>query len=274
MPSTDTTEAWDTALVTGASSGLGEAFAHALAPRVKRLILAARREDRLVQVRGDLFARHPSLEDVEIHRVDLTRADERADFFARTAPRTDFLVNNAGMGDYGTLESADWGKIAAMMELNMAALTHGMHAVLPGMLQRGRGAIVNVSSLAGETFVPDFAVYAASKAYVTRLSEAVRLEVVRRGVRVVAVCPGPVHTEFGSIARRETERKKDPMFYGFIYTTPEKVASDALRAVGRGRAVVFPSWKVALVAQCIRALPLPLKRLVLARRPRQSTPIS
>jgi uncharacterized protein len=189
-------ERW-TAMVTGASSGLGEAFARALAPRVRRLVLVARREDRLVQLRAELVAAHANLEEVRVCRADLADASDRERLAAGACGEIDLLVNNAGLGDYGDFAGSDWERNRAMIEVNVVALTRLAHAVVPGMRRRGRGAILNVSSLAGEVFIPDFAVYAATKAYVTRFSEGLRLEVRSDGIAVVAVCPGPVRTEFG-----------------------------------------------------------------------------
>jgi short-subunit dehydrogenase len=158
-----------------------------------------------------------------------------------------------------------------MIEVNMTAVTRLAHAVLPGMRRRRRGGIINVSSLAGEIFMPDFAVYAATKAYVTRLSEALRLEVREDGVTVVAVCPGPVRTEFGQVARRDGRTKRDLPLYGRIYGRPERVVAEALAAFEAGRARVFPGWPVRLVAAGIRFLPTWAGRLVLGRRPRRSS---
>lgn len=245
-----------TAMVTGASSGLGEAFARALAPRVTRLVLVARREDRLLMLRAELMAAHTTLEEVRVCRVDLADAVERERFAVTECGAIDLLVNNAGLGDYGDFSGSNWARNAAMIEVNMTAVTRLAHAVVPGMRQRRRGGIINVSSLAGEIFIPDFAVYAATKAYVTRFSEALRLEVREDGIAVVAVCPGPVRTEFGEVARRAGRDKNDLPLYGLLYARPEQVVGEALAALESGRARVFPSWRVRLVAAGIRVLPL------------------
>lgn len=265
-------EQW-TAMVTGASSGLGEAFARALAPRVKRLVLVARREDRLLLLRAELMAAHANLEEVRVCRVDLADPTEREHLAATEAGTIDLLVNNAGLGDYGDFAGSDWARNQAMLEVNMTAVTRLAHAVLPGMRQRKRGGIINLSSLAGEIFMPDFAVYAATKAYVTRFSEALRLEVREDGIAVVAVCPGPVRTEFGAVARRGGLTKKDMPFYGAIYARPEQVVADALAALATGKARVFPSWPVRSLAAALRMLPLWAERLILGRRPRKSSGI-
>lgn len=258
-------------MVTGASSGLGEAFARALAPRVRRLVLVARREDRLVMLRAELMAAHANLEEVRVCRADLGERADRERLAASECGEVDLLVNNAGLGDYGDFAGSDWARTQAMIDVNMTALTRMAHAVLPGMRRRRRGGLINVSSLAGEIFIPDFAVYAATKAYVTRFSEALRLEVREDGVTVVAVCPGPVHTEFGQVARRGGRAKRDLPLYGSIYERPERVVSEALSAFEGGRARVFPGWPVRLVAAGIGLLPAWAGRLVLGRRPRRSS---
>jgi short-subunit dehydrogenase len=263
-------ETW-TAMVTGASSGLGEAYARALAPKVRRLVLVARREDRLVLLRAELVAAHATLEEVRICRADLADAADRDRLADGACREIDLLVNNAGLGDYGDFAGSDWERNRAMIEVNVTALTRLAHAVVPGMRRRGRGAILNVSSLAGEVFIPDFAVYAATKAYVTRFSEGLRLEVRGDGIAVVAVCPGPVRTEFGEVARRAGQKKSDLPLYSLIYARPEQVVEESLAALVSGRARVFPSWRVKLVAAGLRLLPLWADRLILGRRPRKSS---
>ena len=258
-----------TVMVTGASSGLGEAFARALAPRVRKLILVARREDRLVELRAELMAAHGTLEEVRVCRVDLSDVHERERLVEEEAGSVDVLVNNAGLGDYGDFSGSEWTRTSAMLEVNIAAVTRLAHGVLPGMRARGAGVILNVSSLAGEIFIPDFAVYAASKAYVTRFSEALRIEVRGDGVRVVAVCPGPVRTEFGAVARRGGHGRSERPLYRLLYATPEEVVAAALAAVEAGRAQVFPTWRVAWLAAGLQWLPAWGRRLALSRRPRR-----
>jgi short-subunit dehydrogenase len=161
------------ALVTGASSGLGEEFALQLAPRVKHLVLVARRESLLRDLAERIRARHPQV-DVALLAVDLTApgaCDRLAETLGDHGLLPDLLVNNAGMGDYGEFASAEWPRIESMLRLNVEALTHLIHALLPGMIRGGGGAIINVSSIAGLIPLPDFAVYAATKAYVTSVGQ-------------------------------------------------------------------------------------------------------
>jgi len=123
-------ESW-TAMVTGASSGLGEAFARALAPRVRRLVLVARRDDRLVRVRAEMMAAHATLEEVRVCRVDLGDAGERDRLAASECGEIDLLVNNAGLGDCGDFAGSSWARNESMIEVNMTAVTRLTHAVLP-----------------------------------------------------------------------------------------------------------------------------------------------
>ncbi|MCX6876952.1 MAG: SDR family oxidoreductase [Verrucomicrobia bacterium] len=259
------------ALITGASSGLGEEFARQLAPRVDKLVLVARREALLHQVAGRLRELHPAVE-VLVYAADLNDASEREDLvenliLQRFIP--DLLVNNAGLGDYGEFVSADWVKIKAMLGLNIEALTHLTHALLPAMIRCGRGAVLNVSSLACLVPMPDFAVYAATKAYVTSFSEALRIELKEHGIPVLAVCPGPVKTEFGEVARRRGDARQMPGHRCF-YLPKAQVVAEALTALDGKRARVYPGLKTAAAAFVIAALPLMAIRFVMGFRPRKS----
>lgn len=258
------------ALVTGASAGLGEEFARQLAPRCHHLVLVARRGDRLAELAEELEAEHEHLA-VHVATTDLLDEGGRQALVnwldeERLCP--DLLVNNAGMGDYGEFATAAWDKLEAMLRLNIEALTHLTHAVLPGMLQMGHGAVINVSSLASVLPIPDFAVYAATKAYVTSFSEALRIELRPHGIPVVALCPGPVHTEFGTIARRNSDRGDMPGREWF-YVPKERVVAEALAGLHHGCARVYPGWQVALAAAVITSLPIVAIRWAMGFRPRR-----
>ena len=258
------------ALITGASSGLGSEFARQLAGRARRLVLVARRGERLLALRSELESAHPGVE-VLTYPLDLTRAAERENFLLWLEAGgivPDLLVNNAGMGDYGDFGDAGWKKVEALLQLNVVALTHLAHALLPGMRSADGAAIINVSSVASVLPIPDFAAYAASKAFVTSLSEALRIESRADDINVVAVCPGPVRTEFGETARRVEGEKLEPPGGKFFYTEPDRVVASALGAAARNRARVFPGFKVFLAACVIEALPAPLVRFMLGLRAR------
>lgn len=259
------------ALITGASSGLGVEYAHQLAPSCSSMIFVARRKDLLDTLAIEIKASNPDV-DVLCIPVDLTTDEQRLEFITAVQKRgihPDLLVNNAGMGDYGTFTSAEWAKLDDMIQVNMTALTHLCHSFLPEMIEQGKGAIINVSSLASMLPIPDFAVYAASKAYVTSFSEALRLEVNDFGVNVLAVCPGPVSTGFGKIAMRDGATDRLPSRDGF-YTTKQQVVSDSIKALEANKARVFPNWKIAAMAVGISILPMLILRIALVSR-REST---
>ncbi|MES2995804.1 MAG: SDR family oxidoreductase [Verrucomicrobiota bacterium] len=257
------TKRYRCAVITGASSGLGEEFARQLAGRARHLVLVARRKEAMEFLAGRLTADFPELE-VTVCNADLATTEGRERLLAMLAAVEvvpDLLVNNAGLGDYGSVLSADWEKVAAMLKVNVEALTHLTHAMVPGMVAAGGGVVVNVSSLASLLPIPDFAVYAATKAYVTSFSEALRIELKRHGVQVIALCPGPVHTEFGAVARRKNGGRSVPGREWF-YVPKEKVVADAIGALEGNKARLFPGWKTAAAALVISALPLGILRTV------------
>lgn len=263
-------ERFSTVWITGASAGLGAEFARQLAGRTAHMVLTARREERLMDLANLLAADHPAL-NVTVLPADLSNPADRLRVITelkRSDVSPDLLVNNAGLGDYGEFATADWCKLEAMIRVNMEALTHLAHAVLPGMIRNGVGAILNVSSLAGSLPIPDFAVYAATKAYVTSFSEALGIELKSHGVRVLALCPGPVHTEFGEVARRG-DAPPVTLGRGWFHVPKEQVVREALSALERGCARIHPSWKTAAAALVIGALPVLLVRALMSRRPRR-----
>ena len=250
---------------------MGEEFARWLAGRCERLVLVARRIERLERLAGELHDAAPETT-IDVAGVDLRVPGDRLmliEGLLRRGLVPDLLVNNAGLGDYGEFAEAPWGRVEAMLQVNIEALTHLTHGLLPGMLAEGRGAVVNVSSLGGLVPIPDFAVYAASKAYVTSFSEALRLELRGTGVRVLAVCPGPVHTEFGHVAARDDAPAGEPPFYGWFYMEKRKVVEKTFAALARDRALVFPGLKVLAVAALIGVLPMAAIRIAMGRRPRK-----
>lgn len=257
-------------LITGASSGLGEEFAKQLAGRVDRMVLVARRVARLDQIAGVIRDQFPQTA-VMVLAADLSLAHERVALMekvrvANFAP--DFLINNAGLGDYGDFETADWASLEKMLKVNVEALTHLSHLALPEMKARGGGGILNVSSLASTLPIPDFAVYAATKAYVSSFSEALRMELEDDSIHVMSLCPGPVKTEFGEVARREGGPTGLPR-NGFFYVAKEQVVAEGLRGFDRGRVRVFPGLQVALAGFLIGAAPIVLIRMLMGSRPRR-----
>jgi short-subunit dehydrogenase len=256
-----------TALITGASAGLGEEFARQLARRGGTLVLVARRLDNLESLRTELTAQYPDLV-VYCVQADLSRSDEvdRICVWIRDMGlEVTLLVNNAGLGDHGIFEESDWQRIRAMIDVNIAALTRLTLFMIPGMKKRGAGAILNVSSVAGLLPLTKMAVYAASKAYVSSLSEAVRAELRGTGVTVTTLCPGPVETEFGDSAERSdsSERLNSPEFFK---VSKQRVVREALDGVDRDRPRVIPGYLVAATMIFLSSLPLLLIRMILSRR--------
>lgn len=258
-----------TALITGASSGLGSEFARQLAPVADKLVLVARRGEHLDALKTELETIHPSVR-VFVYVMDITRENQNRDFLGwleRERIRVNLLVNNAGMGDRGPFATGDWAKIHAMLELNIVALTRLTHHLLPMLREGGRGAILNVSSIAGLIPLPHMSVYAATKAYVNSFSDGLRMELRDTGITVTAVLPGPVETGFGRVASRGTSEPE--------WVTPEAlnvsaadVVRSALFAVAADKARVIPGWKVALLMGVAVALPLGILRAVLQRKSR------
>ena len=246
-----------TALITGASAGIGREIALQLAPLAGTLILVARRTDRLEELRGELLAINPELR-VQCRTVDLSVSTEVETFcqsLKDEAVELDFLINNAGFGDSGTFETSDWDKIEQMLQVNVLALTLLCHRLIP-MLRRYRpGAILNVSSIASLLPLPNLGVYAATKAYVSSFSEALRAELRGTGISVTHLCPGPVDTEFQAVAGRtgQPERKHAP---DWIKVPVEEVARVALRAVARDQARVIPGFWMMMAPLLFALLPL------------------
>lgn len=227
------------ALVTGASSGIGAAFARQLAARAYRLILSARREERLRDLAAELTARHGAA--AEVLPADLSQDAGIAAVADRLRQGdVDLLVNNAGFGIGAAFDQADLAGQEAMLAVHVLAPMRLTHAALPPMLARGRGGVINVASLAAFIALPGNANYAATKAYLMRFSRSVHGEVQRRGVTVQALCPGFVRTEFhDDTARVHMERRALP---GFLWLPAERVVADSLAALDRGAALVIPGF--------------------------------
>src|SRR5438270_3435615 len=176
------------ALITGASAGIGREFARQLTTRARTLVLVARREQRLNELRDELRNRNAQL-NVHVRVVDLcdkSQIDGLIAWLDQNKIDIDFLINNAGLGDYGSFATSDPGRNDRILQVNVVALTSLTHRLLPQMIARKRGAILNVSSSAGFFPIPAMAVYAASKAYVNSFSEALRAELRGTGVTVTA----------------------------------------------------------------------------------------
>jgi len=252
-------------LITGASAGIGGEFARQLAGCARSLILVARREDRLAKLRDELQEQHPNLA-VHIRQVDLAdpaQLQELMEWFDRGSINVDLLINNAGLGDSGPFATSDRIRNEEMTLLNVVALTSLTRHVLPQMIAKRRGGILNVSSSAGFVPVPGSAVYAATKAYVTSFSEALRAELYGTGISVCALCPGPVRTEFQQVARRPDCRPE--IGPEFVLVPVEKVVRDAIKGLEVDKPIVIPGFAMKLAMLLARLTPMPLLRMLLRR---------
>jgi short-subunit dehydrogenase len=265
-----------TALITGATAGLGTEFARQLAPKASHLILVGRRKERLEQIVASMRERFPGLK-VDAFAADLAVVSERerlAGWIVREEIPLNLLINNAGLGDLGTFDTAVWSRISPMLEVNIIALTHLTHLLLPMLRAQSPSGILNVSSVAGFFPLPEMAVYAATKAYVTSFSEALRMEFTHDGIHVTALCPGPVPTEFFEVASREgqTIRAMDRS-HPALASSPELVVREALRGLVAARPGVIPNGLLALLIRAVRLVPFPVQRMAISfgagpRRPK------
>lgn len=237
-------------LLTGATSGIGEQFARQLAARGSRLVLVARSAERLAALAGELSGQH-ALE-VETIAVDLAGRGAAAEIGAtltRLGVPVDVLINNAGFGTAGDFVSLDPATIEELLAVNLATPLKLTRHLLPGMIARGTGAVLNVASVAGFQPTPSMAVYAAAKAAVLSFSRALAEEVRGRGVRVVALCPGTTRTPFFS---RAGVTRWDRFGAGH---EPERVARAGLRALETGKPVRIVGVRNRVTVGLVRHLP-------------------
>jgi short-subunit dehydrogenase len=221
------------ALITGASSGIGESFTYALARERYDLVLVARREQRLEAVAAT--AREIGAGRTEIIAADLARSNAPLELQERLAAASieiEYLINNAGFGTTGRFDRLPLAREIEEIELNVTALVALTRLFLPSMIQRRHGTIINVASTAAFQPIPHMATYAATKAFVLSFTEAIGAETAGTGVNILALCPGPVRTEFQAVAKHE-----NALMPSFVYLDPETVVRQALAAVARGRRV-------------------------------------
>jgi hypothetical protein len=237
-----------TALITGASSGIGLDLAHLFAQDGHDVVLVARSEDKLRELAKELEAKHKIA--AHVIAADLARPDTPQQIFER-APAVDFLVNNAGFGTSGKFAETDLAAELEMIQVNVTAVTHLTKLFLPPMLQRGRGRILNVASTAAFQPGPLMAAYYATKAYVLSFSEAIAEELRGTGVTVTALCPGPVATGFQKTANLGSQTLLKLM----RPVSSMSVARTAYRALMRGQRVVIPGLKNKIGVQSIRITP-------------------
>ncbi|RIL08196.1 MAG: hypothetical protein DCC71_00135 [Proteobacteria bacterium] len=246
------------AVVTGASSGIGLAFAEALARDGWDLAIVARRVDRLRALAQRLRRAHPGVR-VDVVQADLTDAASLARLERRLAgdARLELLVNAAGAGTLGAFAARDPEHVDAEIRLDVVAVTRLTLAVLPRMLRRRRGAVINVSSMAAFQPYPYFAVYASAKAFLNSFTEALAEELRGTGVRVQALCPGLTHTEIFEIAGADVGSVP-----GLLWMEPDAVVQASLAALRRGAIVCVPGLPNRAVAAMSRLAPRELSRRI------------
>jgi uncharacterized protein len=227
-----------TALVTGASSGIGEAIARELASRGQGVTLVARREERLRELAAELSDEHGvRAETIGADLSDAAARERMANEIDGLGLAVEILVNNAGFGAYGDFAHIERAPQVEMVRINVEAVVDLAARYLPGMVERGRGTLINVASTAAFQPMPGGATYAASKAFVLSHSDALHEEVKASGVTVTAVCPGPVRTEFTQVAGIGESEETTP---GALWMSAEETAEQAVKAAERGRRVVVP----------------------------------
>ena len=239
----------NTTLITGASSGIGAAFARKLAGRGRNVLLVARSEDKLIALCNEL-GRLTSIR-AQYLALDLQQPDAAAQLFEETQKREleiEMLINNAGFGSMGDFAKLDLDRELEIIQLNIRALVDLTHRFLQPMRERKRGTIVNVASTAGFQAVPYMATYAATKAFVLSFSEALWEENRSHGVHVMALCPGVTETNFFEAAGVD----HPPMR---ITQTPEEVVDTALRALNRKKSTVISGWTNFFTVEAERIFP-------------------
>lgn len=252
-------------LVTGASAGIGRELATSIAASAEVLVLVARRAERLEEVRISIEAKDPRVK-VLIRPCDL--ADESATSamaagILKELGGIDVLVNNAGLGDLELFDRSDWARQRQIIQVNVLAPTLLAHRFLPGMIERGRGGVINIGSGAGFNVIPGAAVYVASKHYVNGFTETLLAETAGTGVVVTQVAPGPVETEFdaaagivGGMAGGADDFMKVPL---------EQCVQETLDGFGRGEPLVLPGRKYRMVMAAGAVAPSRIRRRMTRR---------
>jgi hypothetical protein len=240
------------AIITGASSGIGEEFARQLASRGYDLVLVARRKERLAKLAETLHAVHGvDCVPLEADLAQPSGRDRLAHALTPDKTRVEMLVNNAGFGTHGFFYETDLQRELEMIEVNCAAPVHLTKRFLPWMLDRKKGYIVNVASLSAFTPGPVMAMYFATKAFLLSFSEALWEECRDTGVTVLALCPGPVKTEFQGSAGISPKARSS----GTAPLPVERVVDDALRALFEGKRVVIPGFQARVAATLSKIMP-------------------
>jgi uncharacterized protein len=228
-----------TALVTGASSGIGREIVRHLAPHTETLIIVARRVERMQSLAKELGTAHPHVR-VVVEECDLSNTQAISAVGRRLEAiglEVDILVNNAGFGENTLFETSDWNRTRQIIDVNVTAVVQLTHALVSGMVRRGHGAVLNIGSGAGHAAMPNAAVYTGSKHFIRAFSESLRAQLKGTGVTVCEAAPGPVKTDFDQIAGIGGEAIPGQ---SLLRITAAQCARDIVRGLERGTAVIYP----------------------------------
>ena len=241
-----------TALITGASGGLGMEFARIYAREGYDLVVAARSEGKLFKLKNELEQQYNC--HVHVFSIDLSKPDAAYEVYNYTLEQNitvDSLVNNAGFGDFGNFWEVDIQRQTELLQVNIVALVQLTRYFLPGMVERGRGSVLNLSSVAAFSAGPRMCLYYASKEFVRSFSEAIAEELRGTGVTVTALCPGPTTTGFEKAA----EMKNSHMFTMFKPASAKAVAEAGYKAARRGKTLRYYGLPANAVSIAARILP-------------------
>jgi len=239
------------ALITGSSNGIGYELANIHAENGNDLILVARNKCKLDVLRGTLQKQYG----IKVYTIakDLSLAGAAGEVYDEIHAQNitvDYLINNAGFGDIGLFADSDWEKQERMINLNITTLIHLTRLILPGMIERGSGKVLNVASTASFQPGPTMSVYFATKAFVLSFSEAVSYEVRKKGVTVTALCPGSTESGFHATALGEGMHVKERNL-----PSAREIAEYGYKAMMRGKAVAIPGFKNSIMATSVRFIP-------------------
>ncbi len=246
-----------TALITGASAGIGATFAHTLARDGLNLVLVARRKERLETLAAEITAAHGVRCDVfDADLSDPATPRAIAAFLADRQLAVDVLINNAGLSNSVAFAEAEWEALAGELQVMVTAVTELAHVVVPGMKERGWGRIINVSSLAAFAPPGESLLYTGIKSYVLNMSQALDMELKPHGVHVTALCPGFTHSEFHDVMGTRDAATKLP---SVLWQEPEAVVREGWAAVDAGKPVCVPGVVNKVVSHAMRPVPFRLQ---------------
>jgi len=249
-----------TVLITGASAGIGHELALEFGACAETLVLVARRLGRLEKLRAELLERHPGLKVVAL-AADLSDEHEIEGLLAKVSEQAgvvDVLVNNAGLGDSVLFDRSDWTRTRQVLRTNILAVAQLTSALVPGMVKRGRGGVLNIGSGAGLAVMPNAVAYVGSKHFVAGFSEALRADLAGTGVTVTQVCPGPVDSEFDRVAGSVGGMAGAPP--QFFRISAAQCARETLTGFERRDALVFPGRAYRFAMRALPLIPMWLRR--------------